>query len=238
MNEPELRVAVPVPTGAPPMGDAAADTPIFSLSGPVWRAPAGESVRLACAGQGVVFLLVGNRLLRYSLATGESVTLELCRAAGTPSGLFADPHSSICLIVAHASGDNVFVHRARSRLLGKAKNLVITAVAWLPPVAARPDTRDVLLGTSSGTIYDASIEPSRTTRYRQVYALTPSAPIVGLQADHVNLAGSAHAAEGRRLFVLVATPTRYYEFVGAASADALFAEYRDLAQLGYVEVSS
>jgi len=228
------------------MADAA-DEPIFALHGPAWRPGPAESLRLLAVGQGAIFLLTSppgmagpSRLHRYSVATGETEELELARTSGTPSGLFADPHSGASLIVSYGSGDNVYVHRARSRVLGKAKGLLITAVAWLRPDPSRAETRDVLLGTSTGAIYDAALEPARTTRYRQVFSLSPAAPIFGLQAEVFSPGGqnghAAPATERRRLFVMAATPTRYYEFVGPASAELLFAEYRDISQLGYVEV--
>jgi hypothetical protein len=222
------------------------DEPIFSLHGPAWRPAADESVRLLAAGQAAIFLLTsraadavaGWRLLRYNVPTGETEELELARAAGTPVGLFADPLSSAALLVAFGSGDNVYVHRSRSRVLGKARNVRLSAVAWVPVDPARPDTREVLLGSAAGAIYYAAVEPTRTSKFKQLFSLTPAAPITALAVTRFVPAGGGGAAAdgGRLLFVLVATPTRYYEFAGPADPEALFTAYRGLSQLGYVEV--
>mmetsp|Transcript_43354 Transcript_43354/g.139213 ORF Transcript_43354/g.139213 Transcript_43354/m.139213 type:complete len:509 (+) Transcript_43354:80-1606(+) len=212
---------------------------------PAWRPAATESLRLAAAGDGVLYLLTSPSggggsssgsapsLRRLTLATGEEEVLELSRVSATPAGLFADPHSSTSVLIAHANGDTVYVHRSRSRVLGKARGLLITAVAWLRPDPSRSDTREVLLGSSSGAIFEAALEPTRTSRYRQLFTLSPPAPLCGLAAEPFVSQG---APDDKRLFVLAATPTRYYEFVGPASLEALFASYRELSHLGHVEV--
>mmetsp|Transcript_16843 Transcript_16843/g.56709 ORF Transcript_16843/g.56709 Transcript_16843/m.56709 type:complete len:370 (-) Transcript_16843:835-1944(-) len=212
---------------------------------PAWRPAATESLRLAAAGDGVLYLLTSPSggggsssgsapsLRRLTLATGEEEVLELSRVSATPAGMFADPHSSTSVLIAHANGDTVYVHRSRSRVLGKARGLLITAVAWLRPDPSRSDTREVLLGSSSGAIFEAALEPTRTSRYRQLFTLSPPAPLCGLAAEPF---ASQGAPDDKRLLVLAATPTRYYEFVGPASLEALFASYRELSHLGHVEV--
>lgn len=162
---------------------------------PAWRPAATESLRLAAAGDGVLYLLTSPSggggsssgsapsLRRLTLATGEEEVLELSRVSATPAGLFADPHSSTSVLIAHANGDTVYVHRSRSRVLGKARGLLITAVAWLRPDPSRSDTREVLLGSSSGAIFEAALEPTRTPRYRQLFTLSPPAPLCGLAAE-------------------------------------------------------
>ena len=162
---------------------------------PAWRPAATKSLRLAAAGDGVLYLLTSPSggggsssgsapsLRRLTLATGEEEVLELSRVSATPAGLFADPHSSTSVLIAHANGDTVYVHRSRSRVLGKARGLLITAVAWLRPDPSRSDTREVLLGSSSGAIFEAALEPTRTSRYRQLFTLSPPAPLCGLAAE-------------------------------------------------------
>jgi hypothetical protein len=225
------------------------DEPIFSLHGPAWRPAADESLRFLAAGRGAIYLLTSRaadlsapwRLLRYSVPAGETEELELARAAGTPTGLYADPHSAAALIVTHASGQNMYVHRSRSRVLGKARGVMISAVGWLPGEPTKMDSREVLLGSASGAIYHATIEPTRTSRFRLVFSLSPAAPIIGLAVARFVPAGGggAGAYGGRLLLVLAATPTRCYEFAGPADSEALFTAYRGISQLGishHVEV--
>lgn len=103
----------------------------------------------------------------------------------------------------------------------------ITAVAWNKQATlTEPSTCEILVGTSTGVIYETVLEPSRddgtsfffsTTssavfeeRYlHQVYAL-PNNSITSLHIEQF-------PATQRKYFVLVATPSRMYQFVGSTA---------------------
>ena len=89
----------------------------------------------------------------------------------------------------------------------------------------------------SGALCEAVIEPTRTRHFKQCFTLTPPRPILGLQLELFPSAmpqpggaagGGAASTDERKLYVMAATPTRYHEFVGGPSLEALFAEHRDV----------
>ena len=236
---------------------------IFSLQGPEWAPSATTgTVRLLEAAQGALFVATAKgQLLRLSTAGGDYEELELPRASGAAlQSVFADPHTATALILSTAAGDHFYVFRSKCRPLTKMKGVLISAVTWLPPRSdpKSPDAREVLIGTMDGALYEAVIEPTRTRHFKQCHALAPPRPILGLQAELFPAAagaggggggggggqagggggGGQAAPEERRLYVMATTATRYYEFVGGPSLEALFAEQRDTPRGVCVEVAA
>lgn len=104
----------------------------------------------------------------------------------------------------------------------------ITSVAWNKQATlADPSTREILIGTKNGQIYEACLEPSDDIFRREekplkfLYAINePTSPINGLHFEQF-------PGNSRKYFIIAATPTRIYEFVGVvgpagqkASADS------------------
>ena len=259
---------VDAPTQPPDVGRAVAqaaalfrEEDIFSLQGPEWAPSASTgTVRLLEAAQGALFVATAKgQLLRLSTAGGDYEELELPRASGAAlQSVFADPHTATALILSTAAGDHFYVFRSKCRPLTKMKGVLISAVTWLPPRSdpKSPDAREVLIGTMDGALYEAVIEPTRTRHFKQCHALAPPRPILGLQAELFPAAtgagggggggggqaggggGGQAAPEERRLYVMATTATRYYEFVGGPSLEALFAEQRDAPRGVCVEVAA
>ena len=251
------------PTQPPDVGRAVAqaaalfkEEDIFSLQGPEWAPSASTgTVRLLEAAQGALFVATAKgQLLRLSTAGGDYEELELPRASGALlQSVFVDPHTAHALILSTAAGDHFYMFRSKCRPLTKMKGVLISAVTWLPPRSdpKSPDAREVLIGTMEGALYDAIIEPTRTRHFKQCHALAPPRPILGLQAELFPCATGAGgggggqaggigqaAPEERRLYVMATTATRYYEFVGGPSLEALFAEQRDAPRGVCVEVAA
>ena len=232
---------------------------IFSLQGPEWAPSASTGpVRLLEAAQGALFVATARgQLLRLGTAGGDYEELELPRASGAAlQSVFVDPHTGSALLLSTAAGDHFYVFRSKCRPLTKMKGVLISAVTWLPPRPdpKSPDAREVLIGTLDGSLYEAVIEPTRTRHFKQCHVLAPPRPILGLQAELFPSAAGAGgggapagapaagagqaAAEERRLYVMATTATRYYEFVGGPSLEALFAEQRDAPRGVCVEVAA
>ena len=232
---------------------------IFSLQGPEWAPSASTGpVRLLEAAQGALFVATARgQLLRLGTAGGDYEELELPRASGAAlQSVFVDPHTGSALLLSTAAGDHLYVFRSKCRPLTKMKGVLISAVTWLPPRPdpKSPDAREVLIGTLDGALYEAVIEPTRTRHFKQCHVLAPPRPILGLQAELFPSAAGAGgggapagapaagaggaAAEERRLYVMATTATRYYEFVGGPSLEALFAEQRDAPRGVCVEVAA
>ena len=232
---------------------------IFSLQGPEWAPSASTGpVRLLEAAQGALFVATARgQLLRLGTAGGDYEELELPRASGAAlQSVFVDPHTGSALLLSTAAGDHFYVFRSKCRPLTKMKGVLISAVTWLPPRPdpKSPDAREVLIGTLDGALYEAVIEPTRTRHFKQCHVLAPPRPILGLQAELFPSAAGAGgggapagapaagaggaAAEEQRLYVMATTATRYYEFVGGPSLEALFAEQRDAPRGVCVEVAA
>jgi hypothetical protein len=254
------------PTTEPDVGRAVAqaaalfkEEDIFSLQGPEWAPSASTGpVRLLEAAQGALFVATARgQLLRLGTAGGDYDELELPRSSGAAlQSVFVDPHTGSALLLSTAAGDHFYVFRSKCRPLTKMKGVLISAVTWLPPRPdpKSPDAREVLIGTVDGALYEAVIEPTRTRHFKQCHVLAPPRPILGLQAElfpsaagtggggaqaGAQPAGAGQGApEERRLYVMATTATRYHEFVGGPSLEALFAEQRDAPRGVCVEVAA
>lgn len=127
--------------------------------------------------------------------------------------MFLDPSASH-LIVSTALGENYYLHTQsrQPKALSRLKGVSIESVAWnssLPTAS----TREILLGTSDGNVYETYIEPS-TEFYRReekyvtaVYKVPDSSPVIGICAESV-----PSKPDQRR--VLIATHGKLVHFLG------------------------
>ena len=205
---------------ASPSGPA----PLFSLQAPTWTpSPTMGAVTNLAVSHGSMYVSTSSgKVVRVSVATGEVEDLELpmVQRSSQVQALFADTHSPSALLVALRPTATAYFYKGKGRVVGKAKGMSVTAVAWLRADPSRPDVREVLLGTSTGTIHEIVLEPQHTKHIRQLYALQPTGPLTGLQVE-------PFPTDGRRLVGLVSTASRLYEFIGGPNLDGLFAEYRE-----------
>ena len=132
------------------------------------------------------------------------------------SGLFPDPSAS-ALILSLSSSESLYLYKGKGRALGKLRGISITALGWLHPDPASPDLRQVLIGSSSGTIYAASIGPHRTKHLRTLHSLLPTQPVLGLQLEAI-------PADARRWLVLLATRVVLTEHSGGPTLEEVFSE--------------
>ncbi|KAG0503649.1 hypothetical protein HPP92_003721 [Vanilla planifolia] len=115
---------------------------------------------------------------------------------------------------------------ARPKVLSRLKGLVVNAVAWNRQQITEASTREVILGTENGHIYEIAIdEVDKKEKYvRFLFELTelPEA-IMGLQME------TATTGNATRYYVMATTPTRMYSFTGIGALDTMFASYSDRA---------
>lgn len=127
--------------------------------------------------------------------------------------MFLDPSASH-LIITTTLGENYYLHTQsrQPRPLSRLKGVSIESVAWNPSLPTA-STRETLLGTTDGHIYEVYIEPStefyrREERYvNVVYRVPDAAPVTGIWAEIVPT-----KADHRR--VLVGTHGRLFHFLG------------------------
>jgi hypothetical protein len=171
--------------------------------------------------------------------------------------LFSDPYGRH-ILVSTSQGETFYVfdgwprepqsQTKRARPLGKLRGLLIDSVAWNPSrsSATSTSTREILLGTSDGRIFecclDGEAESSRPfargqhDRYlKPVFTLPERQAVTGLRFEVWQ-----SSRKGRRRAVVIATTsTRIYQYVGAVGNgtgddeaslfDALSATFREAA---------
>jgi hypothetical protein len=129
--------------------------------------------------------------------------------------MFLDPTASH-LIISTTFGENFYLHSQskQPKQLSRLKGVSIESIAWNPsqPTAS---TREILLGTSDGNVYETYIEPSpefyrREEKYVKGIYKAPEGPIVGIWTDTL----STRPAVRR---ILLATPTKLLHFVGKSN---------------------
>lgn len=201
----------------------------------------------------LVSFVVCSDMLAMAFTSNLIVLIELSRADQViripiPSKpnemsiykLFMDP-SGRHIIVTSTQGDNWYLYRTwkKPRQL-KSFKMVIESVAWnkaaLLSSVHSTSTREILLGTRNGMIYEAVLDAEEDffksqERYLQpVYSLPERHPISGVRFDHYP------PIDPRKSLVIVTTPSRIYQFSGPVDRKLddrgrvftpLFASYRD-----------
>ena len=146
--------------------------------------------------------------------------------------MFLDPSASH-LIITTTLGENYYLHTQsrHPKPLSRLKGVSIESIAWNPSLPTA-STREILLGTTDGNIYEVYIEPSsefyrREERYVTAVYRTPHASAVtGIWAEIIPT-----KSDHRR--VLVATHAKLMHFSGRAGRHGREAggpTYADLLQ--------
>ena len=125
--------------------------------------------------------------------------------------LFLDPSASH-LIITTSLNENYYLHtQSRTpKILSRLKDVAIESIAWNPsqPTAS---TREILIGTSDGNVYEIYLEPSTEFYRREVKYLKgvykADGPVVGLWIDIVQ-----GGSDARR--IIVATPNKLLHWHG------------------------
>lgn len=109
---------------------------------------------------------------------------------GTIRKIFLDPTASHLLITT-THGENFYLHSrsTKARHLSRLKSLHIECVAWSPALPTT-STREILIGTQDGSIYETYIEGMeenfmrKDDRYlKQVYKMPDNNGVTGLWVD-------------------------------------------------------
>jgi hypothetical protein len=95
------------------------------------------------------------------------------------------------------------------------KGIVVTSIAWnkLADMSSS-STREILVGTDKGIIFETCLEPTdeffrREEKYlTQLFSLHMPMPITGLHIERF-------PSNRRKYLIFISTPTRFYHFVGS-----------------------
>lgn len=157
----------------------------------------------------LVLALGTGRILRIDLKHSANIEdIDLPKKAadiGVIRKLFLDPTASH-LLIATTSGENFYLH-AQSRLprlLSRLRGVIIECVAWSP---ANPtsSTREILVGTRDGAIYETFIESSnefyrRDEKYCKVVYKVSNSPVAGIL-----IRSADESSDLRSIFVALST---------------------------------
>ncbi|KAL4980212.1 Pep3/Vps18/deep orange family-domain-containing protein [Aspergillus desertorum] len=179
--------------------------------------PAAEFVAAQVADNVLILALSTGRILRIDLNNPEHIDdVDLPKKpseTGVIRRIFLDPSASH-LIITTTLGENYYLHTQsrQPKPLSRLKGLLIESVAWSPSLPTA-STREILLGTTDGQIWETYIEPStefyrREERYASsIYRTSDGSPVTGIWAESVPT-----KAEHRR--ILVATHSKLSCFLG------------------------
>lgn len=193
---------------------AAPDDPIFTLEGPLWRQRAANDqvLLLAAASRTIAIVTARGRLVRLNNGAGasEAEEHELGLAHGdAPLALSLEPSGQLLLVSTRAG--ECFAHAPASSRSGKprppvrltkTRGSIIECAAWTPLAAAgsgggggggsslllgdAAPAREVLVGTSSGTICELGLSDSgkeRSWRVLLALQLSPAQPVCALAVE-------------------------------------------------------
>lgn len=217
--------------------------PIFSLGSVQYTLPA-PLVSLVVSSDILAMGLASNTVILIELTHEEQVVQIQIPGRKPPDmtlyKIFLDP-SGRHLIITSTQGENWYLFRGwkKPKLL-KSFKMVIESVAWnkaaLLSSSHSTSTREILIGARNGAIYEGVIDAEEdffktADRYLQsVFSLPERPPITGIKFDFFP------PSDGKKALVVVTTPSRIYQFVGAPNRrseeggrvfTALFAAYKD-----------
>ncbi|KAF2158100.1 hypothetical protein K461DRAFT_326169 [Myriangium duriaei CBS 260.36] len=197
------------------MNNEDANLPIFDVQRVQLRFDiSAEFVAAQVANNVLILALSSGRILRFDLDNAEDIDdIDLPKRpaeVGVIRKVFLDPSASH-LIVSTSLGENFYLHTQsrQPKALSRLKGIQIECIAWNPSLPTA-STREILVGSSDGNVYETYIEPStefyrREEKYvKNVYHSTDG-PVVGLWADT-----ATGRPEVRR--IVLATPSRLFHF--------------------------
>ncbi|KAL0417125.1 UNVERIFIED_CONTAM: Vacuolar sorting protein 18 [Sesamum latifolium] len=192
--------------------------------------------QITCMAAGNDVIVLGTSkgwVIRHDFGVGDSFDIDLSAGrAGEQSihRVFVDPGGSHCIatVVGGGTSDTFYTHAkwSKPRILTKFKGLIVNAVAWNRQHITEASTREIILGTDNGQLYEVAVEEKekREKYIKFLFELNelPEA-FTGLQME------TTGTNNGTRYYVMAVTPTRLYSFTGIGSLESVFASYAERA---------
>ncbi|XP_019437036.1 PREDICTED: vacuolar protein sorting-associated protein 18 homolog [Lupinus angustifolius] len=198
--------------------------------------------RYAAKGRGVITCIAAGNdviaigtskgwVIRHDFGVGDSSEIDL--SAGHPGEqsihrVFVDPGGSHCIatVVGPGGAETFYTHAkwTKPRVLSRLKGLVVNAVAWNRQQITEVSTKEVMIGTENGQLYELAVdEKDKKEKYIKFLFELAELPeaFMGLQME------TATIINGTRYYVMAVTPTRLYSFTGFGSLETVFSSYVD-----------
>ncbi|XP_042039227.1 vacuolar sorting protein 18-like isoform X1 [Salvia splendens] len=200
--------------------------------------------RYAAKGRGVITCMAAGNdvivlgtskgwVIRHDFGVGDSFDIDL--SVGRPGEqsihrVFVDPGGSHCIatVVGGGTSDTFYTHAkwAKPRILTRLKGLLVNTVAWNRQHITEAYTKEIILGTENGQLYEVSVEEKdKKEKYIKFLFELNELPeeFTGLQME------TTGTNNGIRYYVMAVTPTRLYSFTGIGSLESVFASYAERA---------
>ncbi|KAG6841938.1 hypothetical protein C0991_005118 [Blastosporella zonata] len=184
----------------------------------------------------LVTCVVSSDMLAMGFSSNNLVLIELSHADQvvkikiprkptemTMYKLFMDP-SGRHIVITSIQGENWYLYRSwkEPRKLKGFHKMVIESIAWNKPAllsaSHSTSTREILIGTRSGAVYEAVLDAEEDffksqERYLQVIWNAERHPITGIKFEFFP------PADPKKVLVIATTPYRIYQFVGTPLDD-------------------
>ncbi|KAJ7706319.1 Pep3/Vps18/deep orange family-domain-containing protein [Mycena rosella] len=220
-QEPDDPLVPEITDGGDPAAAAAA--PIFDLCRVQYAFPAPLVAFVVCSDM-LAMALSTNVIVLIELSHSDQVIkipIPRKQTEMTIHKIFMDP-SGRHIIATSTQGENWYLYRDRGwkkpRPL-KSFKMVIESVAWnkaaLLSASYGKSTREILIGSQNGVVYEALLDAEEDffkspDRYLQtVLTLRERHPIMGIKFDFFP------PSDPRRVLVILTTDSRIYQYVGA-----------------------
>lgn len=191
---------------------------------------------VTCMAAGNDVIVIGTSkgwIIRHDFGVGDTYEIDL--SAGRPGEqsihrVFVDSGGSHCIttVVGNGGADTFYTHAKwnKPRLLTRLRGLYVNAVAWNRQQITEASTKEVILGTDNGQLYEMAVdEKDKREKYVKLLFELAELPeaFMGLQME------TASIPSGTRYYVMAVTPTRLYSFTGFGSLETIFSSYVDRA---------
>lgn len=194
-----------------------------------WRGREHGGIKLIVARNEFLYIATERgKVLRWQPVTKELLDLDVTkRSDDCIHGVHLDA-AGRHMVVAFSHGETVYLSMAvpKPKLLTALKGTLIESVGFERDAADGSGSRplDFLLGTSAGVIMKVTLEGGKEKNCRQVWSAgDSSAAICSIQIESVHV--KSGGGDCARIFVMAASPSRYYQFIGGPTLDALFAAH-------------
>lgn len=213
---------------------------MFSLEKVEYK-PNGLKHMVICSGI-LVMALNNGHIIRLDLKNPEELEdIEITKKNEDQIyRLFMDPSGSH-LLIAMENEETYYLNIKwkKPKLLSKMKGIIISAVGWDRQCDSL-STRDILIGTTKGRIYQANIEANEKSlifdklvvgvggvnrgdqTFKLLYNVTDNMCITGLRFERFV---TSSPSEPTKFFIMATTPTRIYQFIGGPTFENVFVNY-------------
>ncbi|KAJ7630800.1 Pep3/Vps18/deep orange family-domain-containing protein [Roridomyces roridus] len=207
--------------GLPEADPAAATAPIFDLCRVQYAFPAPLAAFVVCSDM-LAMALATNIIVLIELSHADQIVkVQIPRKPSemTVHKIFMDP-SGRHIIVTSTQGENWYLYRSGKKPPRQLKSfkMVIESLAWnkaaLLSSSHSKSTREILIGSQNGVVYEALIDAEEDffkspDRYLQTVLTTRERqPITGIKFDFFP------PSDPRKVLVILTTDTRIYQYAG------------------------